>query len=914
MARNERLRRQRILRNWRQQDVADELGTAVITIQRWERGIQQPSAYYSVRLCSLFGLSAQELGLVEEDASSSEPEIVEASPSEKTPVSDLAIWTVPYARNPHFTGREDLLSTLEQRFALPGADRSTGLRHVALTQAQAIKGLGGIGKTQTAIEYAYRSRQQGRYHDVLWITAVSEETLLTSFVELGRLLPEVVSAEETDQRKIVSAILRWLEQRTQPWLMIFDNADDLEMAHPYFPRQGQGHLLITTRASAVGAFDSSLEVETMGTIEGASLLLRRTHLLESATPEEMDEAMNIVIALGHFPLAIDQAGAYIEEAGCGLQSYLQIYQTHRHALLKQRGKQMTGYPDSVATTWSLSFEQVARTHPAATELLQLCAVLAPDHIPEELLREGAPYWPEQLREAASDLFSFNQLLKTLLDFSLIKRLSKDRIVSVHRLVQAVQWDRMDTQTQRDWSERVVKAVEMIFPQDPTRVEFWPQCQRYLEQVQACDALVQQQNLQLPEAADVLLRAGSYFFEHQMFSQAEIQYQRALTLRESYWGAEHFLTGYNLEYMAVLQRNNGNYAQAEVLFERALAIREHQLGPDPLEDAASLCRLAEFCLAQQKYPLGETLARQALVIYERQWGADHLDTTNARHTLASLIERQGHYDKTEAMHRQNLAIRERELGPEHPLTTRVLNNLGILYSHQGRDEEAELCYKRVLASRQKQLGPSHFQTATAIFNLSCVYIDQGRYQEAEPFARQALALYEQHLGRQHMQTADCLSALATVLLHQGSLEQAEALLQEALELHEKHLGPVFPHVGDDLTTLGILYRKQDRYAEAEPLFQRALEINAQTFADVDPQVARNLYQFALLQEAQGKDEQAYNLYTQALDGCIQGGRFTHALTLDIRQHLVALLMKYGEAEALHILEEQLGPEHVDMARL
>ncbi|GCE14715.1 FxSxx-COOH system tetratricopeptide repeat protein [Tengunoibacter tsumagoiensis] len=904
MARNERLRRQRILRNWRQQDVADKLGTAVLTIQRWERGIQQPGAYYRVKLCALFGLSTQELGLVEENEPSSEPEIIKASPSEKTPVSDHAIWTVPYARNPHFTGREELLSALEQHFSQPETDLSVGLQPVALTQAQAIKGLGGIGKTQTAIEYAYRSRQQGLYHDVFWITAVNEETLLTSFVELGHLLPEVVSADETDQHKIVAAILRWLEQRTQPWLLIFDNADDLEMAHPYFPVQGRGHLLITTRASAIGAFASSLEVETMGTIEGASLLLRRAHLLDSVTPEEMEEAMNIVIELGHFPLAIDQAGAYIEETGCGLQSYLQIYQTYRHALLKQRGMQMTGYPDSVATTWSLSFEQVARTHPAATELLQLCAVLAPDHIPEELLQKGAPHWHAQLREAVSDLFSFNLLLKTLLDFSLIKRLSKDRMVSIHRLVQAVQWDRMDRQTQQDWSERAIKAVEMIFPQDPTRAEFWPQCQRYLEQVQACDALVQQQNLQLPEAADVLLRAGRYFFEHQMFSQAEILYQRALTLRESYWGTAHFLTGYSLEYLAVLQRNNGQYIQAEVSFERALAIREHQLGPDPLEDAASLCRLAEFCLAQQKYPLGETLARQALVIYERQLGTDHLNTTNARHMLASLIERQGHYDKTEAMHLQNLAIRERELGAEHPLTTRVLNNLGILYSHQGRDKEAEQCYKRVLASRQKQLGPSHFQTATAIFNLSCVYIDQGRYEEAEPYSRQALALYEQHLGRHHMQTADCLNGLAIILLHQGSLEQAEALLQEALELHEKHLGPVFPHVGDDLMMLGILYRKQGRYAEAEPLFQRALEINAQTFADVDPQVAKNLYQFALLQEAQGKDEQAYHLYTQALNSCIQGRRFTHALTLDIHQHLMALLMRLGRVEEASQLEAVL----------
>src|SRR5262249_11111777 len=161
-------------------------------------------------------------------------------------------------------------------------------------------------------------------------------------------------------------------------------------------------------------------------------------------------AINVVVALAQFPLAIDQAGAYIEETGCSVSDYLQLYQRYRHQLLARRGRQATGYPESVVTAWSLSFAPGERTNPAASRVLQLCALLAPDHIPEELLAQGAPFWPLQLQQAAADPLTFNQLLETLLAFSLVKRLAEDRMLSIHRLVQAIQRERMDAEMQRAW--------------------------------------------------------------------------------------------------------------------------------------------------------------------------------------------------------------------------------------------------------------------------------------------------------------------------------------------------------------------------------------------------------------------------------------------------------------------------------
>ncbi|HEY7416467.1 MAG TPA: hypothetical protein VH593_14840 [Ktedonobacteraceae bacterium] len=185
----------------------------------------------------------------------------------------------------------------------------------------------------------------------------------------------------------------------------------------------------------------------MGLIEGTQLPLRRSQRLD-ASDEECNEATNIVIALDGFPLALDQAGAYIEETRCGFAAYLQLYEQHRTQLLARRGKQATNYPASVATTWDLSFQKIEQTQPAAAELLRLCAFLAPDHIPEELIAKGATHWPALLQEAVSNSLRFNELLEALLAFSLIKRLASEQLLSLHRLVQAVQLDQMGLEVQR----------------------------------------------------------------------------------------------------------------------------------------------------------------------------------------------------------------------------------------------------------------------------------------------------------------------------------------------------------------------------------------------------------------------------------------------------------------------------------
>lgn len=151
----------------------------------------------------------------------------------------VTVCTIPYLRNAHFTGREAILDHLEQHLGVSAPDSSPGIRQVALTQPQAVKGLGGIGKTQIAVEYAYRVREQGQYQHILWMNAGSAQALLASCIEQAHLLPGFAAPNETNQPRLVAVFRHWLQQCQQPWLLLFDNADEITLVQSYLPREGE---------------------------------------------------------------------------------------------------------------------------------------------------------------------------------------------------------------------------------------------------------------------------------------------------------------------------------------------------------------------------------------------------------------------------------------------------------------------------------------------------------------------------------------------------------------------------------------------------------------------------------------------------------------------------------------------------
>lgn len=257
---------------------------------------------------------------------------------------------------------------------------------------QSISGLGGIGKTQLAVEYAYRYRAEYQY--VLWAHAEGVEVLMSSFTEIAHVL-DLPEKEAQEQEVAIQAVKRWL-QRQHGWLLILDNAAP-DLLPIFLPSTVGGHLLITTRAAdlstQIAGLTHSLVVEAFSDEQSAFFLLHRSGLLApDVTLDQADArtyhlALEVSHELGGLPLALDQASAYLKATGSSLATFQQIYQQRRAQLLNRR--RGADHPEPVATTWDISFRKVEEENPAAADLLRLCAFFAPEAIPEEILTKGA---------------------------------------------------------------------------------------------------------------------------------------------------------------------------------------------------------------------------------------------------------------------------------------------------------------------------------------------------------------------------------------------------------------------------------------------------------------------------------------------------------------------------------------------
>ncbi|HJT55542.1 MAG TPA: FxSxx-COOH system tetratricopeptide repeat protein [Ktedonobacteraceae bacterium] len=748
---------------------------------------------------------------------------------------------VPYRRNPLFTGREKLLEFLQKKL--------TTKRAAALTQAQAISGLGGIGKTQVAVEYAYR--YQDKYQAVLWVTAATRETIITDFGKLAALLhlSERYGAK-TDI--VVAAVKEWFISHTN-WLLILDNVDELEIIHEFLPTEIRGHVLITTRIQATGAVATAIPVDKMSSAEGISLLLKRAKLLSTDKPvSKFDRAVakSIVQELDGLPLALDQAGAYVEETGCSLSDYLALYRHRRMALLSRRGRSSLDYPHTVASTWSLSFQKVEQADPAAADLLRLCAFLDPDAIPETIVTEGAGELGSVLGPVASDPLLLNEAIRVLRRYSLVKRDPEEKILNLHRLVQVVLKDGLSEEMQRLWAERAVRAVNAVFPQDAS--QFAQLAQRYLSQVEICTGLIEQYHLWFPEAARLLNEAGWFLRESAQYVQAEQLLRLSLTIYEQTLGPEHRVIADNLNRLGLLFHSQGRFSEAEPLYQRAHNIREKVLGPEHFGTAIGLNNFGEFYRAQGRYSEAEPLYQRSLTIREKVLGPDARQTAIVIHNLARNSYAQGKYDKAEALYQRAQRIYEQSLQAEDRELPAVLDHLALLYYARKQYDKAEPLMQRAVDIREKVLGTRHPHFAQSLCGLAKIHAAQGRYTEAEPLMQEALAICEIMHGSNHHSTLFMMENLAELYRLQGrssdaeqlyarirdiyeslslsamiSLKEHEPLYQQLLASYEKVPGPDDPEISGVLETYAMLLNQAGRIQEAAIFDARAKAIRAKS---------------------------------------------------------------------------------------
>src|SRR6266487_237634 len=826
-----------------QQQLAKQLGKNRRAVAAWEGGEYLPKAKGDVLEL------ARILALNDEEATT----LLKAAGIDPS----LAIWNLPFPRNPFFTARDQELEQLH-----------TQLQQGTITvmgQAQSISGLGGIGKTQLAIEYAYRHRHAYQY--VLWARAESVEALIASFTEMAYLL-NLPEKDAEEQAITIQAVKRWL-QRQRSWLLILDNADSPALLPAFLPPTVGGHLLITTCAADVSTHMAGLAhplmVDTFSDEQGALFLLQRSGLLalgavlHQAELHIQQSALEMAHELGGLPLALDQAGAYLHATGCSPATYQQIYQQHHIQLLAQR--RGADHPKPVATTWNISFRKVEQQNPAAADLLRLCAFLAQDAIPEAILTEGAEDLGPALAPVVADAYLLNEAIEALRTYSLINRDPCTQALTIHRLVQTVLRDSMPCEAQQQWIQRAVHAVASANP-GPDFVN-WSIVERLLPHALTCATWIKQAQLATPAAAHLLNQLGYYLINRARYAEAEGLYQAALKILEEESGDEYPFKADILNDLAVIYVKQSKYEQAEIFHKRALAIYEQRLGLEHPSTAACLNNLAVLYEKQARYSLAESFALRALAIYEQQAGREHFSIARTLNNLALIYEQQGKYGQAEPLLKRALAICEQRLGLEHPDTAQSLSHLAFFDYKQGKYEQAESRAQHALTIYEQQLGSEHPDTAQSLNNLAMIYEQQRKYEQAEPLLKHALTVREKNLGPEHPDIAQNLNNLATIYRAQGRYSEAEPLYRRALEIYEQQLGSIPHDVGNTLNNLASLYQALGRYGEAESLYQRALEIYEQTLGAV-PTTATCLNNLAGLYQIQGRHGEAEPLYQHALE--------------------------------------------------
>jgi tetratricopeptide (TPR) repeat protein len=637
------------------------------------------------------------------------------------------IWKVPHSRNPNFTGREEILSDL--RTAVESG------KPAALTQA--ISGLGGVGKTQLAIEYAYRN--SASYTIVWWLHSEQPASLRAEYAGLAALL-NLPEKDAQDQQVTVEAVKEWL-RRNSNWLLIFDNAPDAESVRDYIP-SGTGHIIVTSRDSRWRGVASSLTVRVLPASEAVDFISNRTGQQDEATAATLAEA------LGYLPLALEQAAAYIEACGCSLSHYENLFQQRKAELLRH-GDIATGYPDSVATTWEVSFQQVESENAAAADLLKLCAFFAPDDIPLQVIKDGAKYLPEPLTSIATDTLAFDKSLAALRHYSLVE--VKAKFISVHRLVQAVTQHRMSEEKVKKWTEAAARILNNAFPNDSLDFRTWKTCSLLLPHALA--ALSDADTLELDAGAisNLLNNVGLYLLGRADFEQAVLLLKRTLAIDESMFGPDHPNVATTLNNLGNVLQRLGDLQGAKAYYERALAIDEATLGPDHKKVAIRLNNLGSVLKELGDFDGAKAHLERALVIGEVTFGDSHPQVAVFANNLGEVLRELGDFDGAKAHLERALAIDEVTLGHNHPNVAIRLSNLGSVLRDLGDFDGAKAHLERALAISEAALGPDHPDVAIRLNNLGSVLKALGDFDGARRHLVRALQIFLESLGEEHPST-------------------------------------------------------------------------------------------------------------------------------------------------------------------
>ncbi|MBV9786738.1 MAG: tetratricopeptide repeat protein [Chloroflexi bacterium] len=826
------IRRRRKALDLTQAALADRVGCAPVTIRKLESEVTRPSRQIAERLATCLDLNLDERAVFlqvarGERGSDRLPAArlpnVSSSAHVELPIAALPRETVPSPaplpngsrmplhRNPLFVGRAEDLRAVAEALHL-GSTAAIGQIEIA-----AATGLGGIGKTQLACEFAHR---YGQFFagGVFWLSfadpaAVPAEVAACGGSEGMQLSPDFETLPLDAQVRQVLTV--WTQPL--PRLLIFDNCEDEALLAQWQPPHGGCRVLVTSRRHhwdpALGVQAVSLDVLS----RPESLILLRS--FRPDLPADDADLAAIAEALGDLPLALHMAGRFLAKYRHVLTPAQYLARLHAPTILDDRslrdaGLSPTQHVQHVARTFEQSYAQLDVTNATdalARTLLAHAACFAPgEPLPRWLLFQTL----ELPEHTPQDALLSEDALRRIIDLGLLET-GVAGVLRLHRLVAAF--------------------VRAVLAHDAAQVAV------EATMVRVADALNEQRNPRPLLAIEPHLRFLTETAQPRADARAA--------------GLCHAL-GFHLWLLGV-------YGEAQTYLEQAVALRQRILGRNHPDTALSINNLGYVFWTEGQYTAAQGYFEQALAIRQHVLGTDHPDTTRSLNNLAVILWEQGWYAAARGYHEQVLAIRQRVFGFDHPDTARSLNNLGLVLESQGEYAAAQGYLEQAVAIRQRVFGSEHPDTASSLYNLGNVLRASGQYAAAQGYLEQAVAIRQRVLGANHHHTVLTLDNLGVVFRAQGQYAVAQRYHEQAIAVYQQVLRPDHPHTATSFYNLGIALYCQKYYAAAQRYFEQSLAMYQRGLGSDHPNTARSLRGLGAVLRAHGDATQAWSYLEHAL---------------------------------------------------
>ena len=725
--------------------------------------------------------------------------------------SKQTFFNTPFRRDSDFVDRGAILDDLRKSTSQPGS-------------CVALFGLGGVGKSQLAIEYTYRV-QESSPRSVFWVHSGTQARFMEGYQKIAGLLK--MNGWDDPKADTLQLVYDWLcNKENGNWVMVIDNADDetvffdrsAKVLFDYIPQSENGRILITSRNrdlayKLTGSHRSIIEVKPMNEADALALLEKK--LGSDVSNGNASELLNV---LDYMPLAITQAAAYIQQRAprMSVKRYLEDFRKSEkdqsRLLTKDLGdaRRDGRASNSIIVTWQTSFEHIRARIPTAASLLSLMCLFDRQGIPETLL---------QGRYTDGDIEpDFEDDIHTLISYSLIEAGSQGNF-EMHRLVQTStrKWLEVNNKLEK-WKDIYTRILNEEFG-------------NYRENDSSCQIAV-------PHV------------------QAAIDSRPDNPTSVEVWAA---LLHSTAEYLLIW----GKYGLSEQMISISFQARQRLLGPEHPHSLNSMCLYAKLLYTRSKYKEAEDMWRYVVATRTRVIGVEHADTLLSMSNLAAVYDQMGQTERSEELSKEVIELKKRVLGPEHPDTLVTLNNQVISYLANDQFEDAVHLAREVAEIRARVLGPEHIDTILSKENLATALTSLGNLEEAEELMVEALKLTREIFG-DHPTTFISTSNLSEVYRKQENWQEAERLALQAWSSQRRWLGSDHPDTLSAMGRLGTVYSAQGLWDKAETIFVQTLETRRRVLNLEDPQLHTSMLNLAHVWKNQGKQDEAIFL----LEECVQ----------------------------------------------